>query len=180
MAYAGDCRVAGRLELTGTRLTDMLNAEPTLRLREVLLESLDDGRLLELADMELQRDELFAVEALGPRGTAERRVRTRTHRMQLSLGPYIVMGHLHAIPGADPLNSLLRRLSMVPLTTATIAYVVGGQTVMRDVETLIVNRTLADWISPTAREHAFFPDTPIVIPAPGEFFAKDLTAQTGR
>ena len=180
MAYAGDCRVAGRLELIGARLTDMLNAEPTLRLREVLLESLDDGRLLELADLELQRTELFAVEAVGPRGPAERRVRTRIHRMQLSLGPYIVMGHLHAMPGADPLDSLLRRMSMVPLTSATIAYGVAGQTVMRDVETLIVNRTLADWISPTSREQAVFPDIPIITPAPGEFLAKDLVAQPGR
>lgn len=175
MAYAGDCRVAGRLELNQARLTDMLNAQPTLRLCDVLLESLDDGRLLELADMELQRDELFAIEAVGPRGTAEKRIRTRPHRMQLSLGPYIVMGHLHTMPGADPLNSMLRRMPMVPLTSATIGYSVAGQTVMRDVETLVVNRTLADWISPTSREHTFFPNIPIITPAPGEFFAKDLT-----
>lgn len=175
MAYAGDCRVAGRIQLSRDRLTDMLNDQPTLHLRDVLLESLHDGRLLELATLELQRDELFAVEALGPRGRAEKRVRTRPHRMQVSLGPYIVMGQLHTLPGADPLNGILRRMPMVPLTTATIGYSVAGQSVMRDVETLVVNRRLADWISPTSREQAFFPNTPIVVPAPGEFFAKDLT-----
>ncbi|MGH2466692.1 MAG: hypothetical protein ACRDGL_03050, partial [Candidatus Limnocylindrales bacterium] len=180
MAYAGDCRVAGRIQLTRGRLTDMLNDQPTLHLHEVLLEGLEDGRLLELADIELQRDELFAVEALGPRGKADKRVRTRPHRMQVSLGPYIVMGQLHTMPGADPLNSMLRRMPMVPLTTATIGYAVAGQTIMRDVETLVVNRSLADWISPTSREQAFFPNTPIVVPAPGEFFAKDLTGPLDR
>lgn len=174
LAYAGDCRVAGYLELTGARLTDMLNAQETLRVHDVLLESLDDGRLLELEDMELQRGELFAVEALGPRGRPERRLRTRPHRMQISLGPYVVMGQLHTMPGADPVGSILRREPMVPLTTATIAYTSAGQTVMRDVPTLVVNRTLADWISPTAREHLAFPDIPIVTPPPGDSFVRDL------
>lgn len=175
MAYAGDCRVAGHLELTGERLTDMLNDEPTVSLRDVLLESLEDGRLLEMAEMELHREELFAVEALGPRGQASRRLRTRPHRMQISLGPYIVLGQLHIFPGADPMNSMLRRGPMVPLTNATVAYSIGGQTIMRDVATLIVNRELADWINPTAQEHLIFPDTPILTPPPGAYMAKDLT-----
>jgi hypothetical protein len=175
MAYAGDCRVAGHVELTGERLTDMLNDSPSLRLRDVLLESLEDGRLLELADMELHRDEVFAVEAVGPRGEASRRLRTRSHRMQVSLGPYLVMGQLHTMPGADPMNSILRRDPMVPLTNATIGYTISGQTMMRDVETLIVNRELADWINPAAGEHLAFPDTPILTPAPGDYYAKDLT-----
>lgn len=175
LAYAGDCRVAGHVELEGERLSDMLNAQETVLVRDVLLESLEDGHRVEMAELLLTRDELFAVEAGGPRGLEGRRIRTLSHRLQIALGPYVVLGTLHAFPGADPLISLLRRGPMLPLTNATIATTIAGKVEVRDASTLIVNRQLADWIRPSADEHLAFPNVPILKPTFGPSLAKDFT-----
>jgi hypothetical protein len=37
---------------------------------------------------------------------------------------------------------------MVPLTNATIAYALSGRPEAEDVGTIIINRTLAEWIGP--------------------------------
>ena len=155
--YAGDCRVSATLELTMDRLTDALNAADTILLRDAVLESLDDGRRVAMDRVELARDALYAVEAAGPSGSRRRRVHTVRHRMHVQLGPYGVLGELHARPGIGPLRSLVRRGPMVPLTNATIAYMSGGQLQMHDAGTLLVNSALADWIVAPEREAACFP-----------------------
>jgi len=163
VGYAGDCRVSGLLDLTRERMTETLNGMDVIPLHGVVLESLDDGRRVAIDELELSRDELYAVEARGPSGT--RRIHTVRQRIQVQLGPYTVLGELHVRPGADPLASVVRRPAMVPLTRATIAYVSGGQLQMHDAGTLLVNRCLADWVE-AAEEHAdFFPGVPMV-PAP--------------
>ncbi len=155
--YAGDCRVSATLELTMDRLTDALNAADTILLRDAVLESLDDGRRVALDRVELARNALYAVEATGPSGDRRRRVRTVRHRMHVQLGPYGVLGEIHARPGIAPLRSLVARGPMVPLTNATIAYISGGQLQMHDAGTLLVNSALADWIVAPEREAACFP-----------------------
>ncbi len=60
--------------------------------------------------------------------------------MDIDLAPYRVLGHIHARPGANPLDALVRRKPMVPVTGATIAFELGGEPRMRDVPALIVNR----------------------------------------
>ena len=178
-AFAGDCRIAGTLDLEGERLTDMLNAHTSVVLRNVLLESLDDGHVVELPELELERGDLFAVEAGPPRGREGRRIRTRAHRLQVSLGPYVVLGSLHTYPGADPMSSLLRRGPMLPLTNATIVTIIDGRYEARDAETLIVNRELAEWIRPSSDEHLAFPNVPILAPAFGPESARDLAGIVG-
>ena len=54
--------------------------------------------------------------------------------MQLSIGPYIILGRLHVDPGMDPMKSVLQREPMIPLTSATIAYSVAGAVEARDVD----------------------------------------------
>lgn len=173
-AYSGDCRIHGRLILFGDRLTDMLNAQEQFRISHVTLESLDDGHVVELDSMVLDRADLVAVVAAGPRGADRRRVVLDTVRMQIGLGPYVVAGHLHLETGADPVENLLRRRPMVPLTDATIAFNAVGEVRVVDAETLIVNRELADWIAPATDEADHFPDVP-VRQASGLNFAKDFT-----
>ena len=54
--------------------------------------------------------------------------------------------------------SVLQRDPMIPFTNATIAYEVAGTIVARDIGTVIVNRLLVDWISPTTESASLFPD----------------------
>jgi hypothetical protein len=146
MGYTADCLISGQLELTAHRLTDMLNDEPALHLTDVVLEGLVDGRRITVASYTLRRDELYAVTVTGPRGSKALRIVTIPHRVQAQIGPYNVLGRVNAAPGAAPIKSIETRGVMLPLTDATIAYVVGGILEVRDASTVIINRDLASWV----------------------------------
>lgn len=144
--YAGGFIVSGRMDLTADRLTDQLDRDENLELSNVTLESLVDGRTVTIDQLALAPRELFAAKAIGPRGDAALRIVTVQHRLQAQIGPYNVLGRLHAEPGVSPLESVLRRWPMIPLTEATIAYVIGGVLEVRDGDTIIINRELATWV----------------------------------
>ena len=148
MGYSGDCRIFGRVPSLGERLTDLLNGGQRVIVRDARLVSLVDGHIVEAPLAEVERDELYAVVANGPRGARGQRIRTEKHRMRIDLGPYVVLGNLHAPPDSDPVGDVLRRDVMVPLTNATIAYAISGRPEAEDVGTIIINRTLAEWIAP--------------------------------
>jgi hypothetical protein len=176
VAYADDCRLFGHIRLAGDRLSDMLNAYDEYVLVDVLAESLDSGVVAETSEVVVQRDDLVAVEASGPRGSTDRRLRTRLHPMGLKAGPYLVEGYLHAQVGVDPLVAVRRRGPMVPLTDARIAYVSGGVRRLRDAVTVLVNRAHTEWIVPAAADdEVAFPDVPIN-PETGPLL-KDFTGQ---
>ena len=142
-AYAADCRLHGLVDLGDRRLTDVLNASPELQLSDAQLEALDDGHVVEVPELEVGREELYAAVATGTRGDAARRVRTHTTRVAVELGVYHVEGHVHGTPASDPLYLALRRAAWVPLTDATISYRRGGEDARDEFETLLVNRTMA-------------------------------------
>lgn len=153
--YAAGFIVSGRVDLTADRLTDQLNRDREYELTDVCLESLLDGHRVTVSDMVLRQEELFVAKALGPRGDWAQRIVTVEHRVQAQIGPYNVLGRLHAEPGLTALESVLRRWPMIPLTEATIAYVIGGVLEVRDCGTVIVNRELASWVrDPEADELA--------------------------
>lgn len=163
-AYAGDCTISGRLEVPeGERLTDFLNREPTPIIAGVRLEGLLDGRLLDLDELALDRDDLYAVEAHEPRGETARRIHTVKHRIEIRTGPYTVLGHLHTMPGGQPLASIGRRPPLIPLTGVTIAYGRHDGLRVRDIETLIVNRELADWVRADEGDLEAFAGIPVLI-----------------
>lgn len=149
IAYAGDCRVQGRIDVAAdARLTDWLNLLDAVSVHDAELTSHADGHVVRLDEVSIERFDLFAVEALGTRGDSNRRVHTVRHRLQVKLGPYMVLGYLHAFPGSGPLQAIPRRAPMIPLTTATIAFDGGTAIEAHDVDTLIVNRDLVDWVRP--------------------------------
>lgn len=150
VGYAGDCRIFGRLPSLGERLTDLLNAGQRIVVRDAHLESLADGHIVTVPLAEIEREELCAVVATGPRGARQHRIRTSTERIRVDIGPYIVLGTIHAPPEVDPVGTVLRREMMVPLTNATIAYTLAGRQQVEDVGTVIVNRMLADSLLPIA------------------------------
>lgn len=172
-AYAEDCRIFGFLRLDAERLSDALNEHERVDLTDVLVVALDDGHGREEQALTVERDELLAVRAAGPRGNPARRGRTRPHPVTLQTGPYTIHGHFHALPGADPMKLLRLRKPMVPLTEAWIEYVAAGQTHRARVGTIIVNRHLVDWIRPSRDDEVGLPDLPAeTAPDP---HAKDLT-----
>lgn len=142
--FAGDCIIKGRFALAAKRLTDQLNAVRAVPLEDVVLDGLDGQRVMTPTFM-IDRTELCAVVGSGPRGRRALRIATDRRRLQVQVGPYVVLGRYHGPLGETSLRSFAERDPMVPLTDATIAYVVGGVLEVVDAPTLIINRELAAW-----------------------------------
>ncbi len=142
--FLGDCLLSGQLARPRERLTDQLNREQVLTLDGVVLEGLDGGRV-ESATFTIELRELCAAVATGPRGTPSLRIPTEARRLQAQIGPYAVLGRYHGPRGATSLRAFSGRDPMVPLTDATIAYVINGILEVRDAPVLIINRDLASW-----------------------------------
>jgi hypothetical protein len=175
LGFAADCTISGKVTMFGERLTDFLNGQERYRVHHVQCESLTDGHLAAVDSISVERNDLLAVIATGPRGSEKQRVSLQTDRLQVCIGPYLILGRLHHKPGADAVASVLRRDPMIPFTSATIAYEFAGSIVARDVSTIIVNRLLVDWITPSSETETLFPDTPVLSP-----FAKRLHTDYGR
>ncbi len=152
IAYGLQHRVFGWVRLRADRLTDLLNAHEELHLADVEIENLEDGTTQSVEEIVIHRRELVAVHATGPRGDSARRERTRTHPVAVQLGNYLIGGHLHADPGADPIASVDSRPAMLPLTDAWIEYWSGGERKHQSTGTIIVNRDQADWIRVVSAE----------------------------
>ena len=99
----------------------------------------------------------------------------QTARLQVHIGPYLILGRLHTEPGSDVMASVLKREPMIPLTNVTVAYEHAGAIVARDIPTVIVNRMLVDWITPTSDEATVFPDVEVRSPFTAKLL-KDFTA----
>jgi hypothetical protein len=161
VAYGEDCILSGMVRMQADRLTDMLNDHDEYLLVDVLAEGLTEERAMEVTEVLVRRDELILVHAAGPRGNQDRRHRTRSHPVAIQAGPYHLRGYLHALPGADPVQSIRRRRAMVPLTDAWIEFpsVAGRQ--RRRVGTVVVNREQIDWIVPAIDDEVEMPDLPL-------------------
>jgi hypothetical protein len=142
--FAGDCIITGHLVLRAKRLTDELNLARTITLEDVVLNGLD-GQRVTAPTFTIDRSELCAVVGRGPRGRRALRIATDKRRLQAQIGPYVVLGRYHGPLGATSLRDFAERDPMVPLTDATVAYVVGGILEVVDASTLIINRELAAW-----------------------------------
>jgi hypothetical protein len=171
--YAEDCRIFGFVDLDTDRLTDYLNAREQFELRDVLLVALEDGRASEAKSLTVERHELLAVRGSGPRGNLNRRGRTRPYPMTLQTGPYTIHGHLHGLPGADPLKALRLRRTMVPLTESWIEYRADDDAHRARVGTIIVNREMIDWIRTSTGDELRLPN--LSVETKPDPHAKDLT-----
>ena len=156
-AYGEDCILSGRTVLDGDRLTDMLNENDEYALLGVMVERLDGGPPIEVAEVVVPRDELWLVHASRPRGNPERRHRTSQQHLAIKMGPYTVRGFYHALPGADPVAAIRRRKAMVPLTDARIEYAVAGEQREVRVDTVVVNRDLIEWVEVVEPDRIDFP-----------------------
>lgn len=177
VGFAGDCTISGKITMFGDRLSDFLNGQERFLVHHLECESLEDGHRVALDSISLERNDLLAVVATGPRGSEKQRVPLETNRLQVSLGPYLILGQIHVMPGTEAMANVLKREPMIPLTHATIAYEVAGAIVARDLPTIIVNRQMVDWISPSTEAETLFPDIPIRSPFTARL-QKDFTGTT--
>jgi hypothetical protein len=161
VAYGEDCLLSGRVRLAAERLTDMLNEHDEYQLVDVMVERLDGAPAVEVREVLVHRDELLLVHATGPRGSQARRQRTRQHALAVQAGPYHIRGYLHALPGSDPIGSMRRRKTMVPLTDAWIEYSVGAIRQRRRAAAVVVNREQIDWVVPALDDEVEMPDLPL-------------------
>lgn len=145
-AYAAHQRISGWVRLRADRLTDLLNTHDELLLSDVEVEDLDDGERHGSERRRVAIRDLTAVHAAGPRGDDALRHRTRAHAIVIRAGSYLIAGHLHVEPGADPLRSLRGRPAMVPLTDAWLEYWPDGSPRRHGIGTIIVNREAVDTI----------------------------------
>ena len=174
LGFAGDCTITAKVTMFGDRLTDFLNGQERFRIHHVVCHSLADGHAAEVDSLSVERNELLCVIATGPRGNEKQRISLSTARLQVSIGPYLILGRLHTAPGSDVMASVLKREPMIPLTSATIAYEQAGEIVARDVPTVIVNRMQVDWITPTSDAQSIFPDSEVRSPY-SKGLVKDFT-----
>ena len=171
VAFAEDSVLSGHIRLAGERVSDLLNESDEFSVTDALVEDLVDGHAIAIRELLLMRDEVFVVDAAGPRGNAARRRRTCQHPVIAKAGPYEVFGYVHTLPGSDPISSLRLRKSMVAMTDAVIGYTVGAEPHLRRANVVMLNQDRADWIAEA-------PDDVLMIempPGPTGPLTKDFT-----
>jgi hypothetical protein len=174
-AYADDYTLQGEVELEGARLSDFLDGAGDIELQRVTLRALDDGREHHLDSAVVQREELCVVVASGPRGSPDRRLRTRPYPMRAEVGPYQVIGYFHTVPTADPLRTAVRR-RIVALSPATIEFSVAGERVTESQDALLlVGSKLTVFESASDQELGLAKD--VTLPTKVDPGAKDLTGE---
>jgi hypothetical protein len=150
VAWAGDCRVRGEVELDDGRLSDQVNEGDLLTFFGATLEALEDGREVAVDELEVERRELHLIEVDGRQGDPGRRLRTITEPVRLEIGPFRVTGNLHRSPAAQPLGALSRHQRFVPVTDALLE-VEGGLRPVRQLPVLLVNRELVRKTEPLSQ-----------------------------
>ena len=138
VAWAQDCVVRGEVELGDGRLSDVVNELDILTFSTAVLEALEDGRQVQVEELEVERRDLHLIEVSGRRGDPARRLRTVEERVVLEVGPFIVTGNLHRPPNTQPMAGLSRWSRFVPVTDAVFRY--GPDTRERHEDVLLVNR----------------------------------------
>ncbi|HEY3336177.1 MAG TPA: hypothetical protein VGK16_13175, partial [Candidatus Limnocylindrales bacterium] len=76
VAWAADCRVRGEVDLADGRLSDQVNEGDLLTFFGATLEALEDGREVEVDELEVERREIHLIEVEGRQGDPVRRLRT--------------------------------------------------------------------------------------------------------
>ena len=138
-AYADDYIVGGATVFEGDRLSDFLGDVDELKVDHVNVRALEDGREHELPSAVIQREELCIVQATGPRGRADRRIRTRAYPMRAEVGPYAVVGYFHVLPTADPF-AVIQHRRIVALRPVRVAFEVAGERIEESHDTLLLMR----------------------------------------
>ncbi len=172
-AYADDCAVSGEIALQAERLSDFLASTIEFEVERADFRALDDGRVVHADSAAVFRDDLCVVVATGPRGRADRRLWTRQYPVRARIGPYTVLGYLHAPPTVDPFRTTDRR-KIVALTSCTVEYAEAGTTVRIESDAVLVNAAKIERLE-TASEQDLRLAATVDIPRVVDARSKDLT-----
>ena len=148
-AFAEDSIFNGNLALDADRLSDVIATDNDIEIRDVLIVALDDGRTVTASAVTISRIDFAAISASGPRGNAARRMPTRPHPVRTRVGPYEIVGYLHAPPSAYTLSGVVRR-RVVPLTSATIRYRLDSHDLAQRFDALLLNGDQVSWVEPAS------------------------------
>jgi hypothetical protein len=146
-AFADDSIYNGNLDLQADRLSDVIADDAGFQIRDVVMVALDDGRTVSVSAVTISRIDFDAISASGPRGNSSRRIPTRAHPVRTRLGPYEVLGYLHAPPSAHVFSGVVRR-RVVPLTSARIRYRLGAHEIEQSFDALLLNGDRVTWVEP--------------------------------
>jgi hypothetical protein len=149
-AFADDSIFTGNLVLRADRLSDVVADDAEFQVRDVEIVALDSGERLSTHSAMISRGDFAAISGAGPRGNPAHRFPTRQHPIQTQIGPYHVLGYLHAPPSAHIVSGAVRR-RVVPLTLATIRYRMGASEIKRSFEVLLLNGDRVRWVEPASR-----------------------------
>jgi hypothetical protein len=177
-AYADDCTVRGEIALGADRLADLLASTTEYEVRSAAFTALDDGRVVEADSASVLRDDLCVVVASGPRGRPDRRLWTRQHPVRARVGPYVVLGYLHAPPTVDPLRTTDRR-PIVALTACVVGYTEGEAPVWVESDAVLVNTSKIDVLETAAAEDIGLA-THLAMPVGADAPARDMADSAGR
>jgi hypothetical protein len=144
-AFAEDAVFGGNIALEADRLSDVIGEDSQFEINDVVLVALEDGRKRTVSAVTISRIDFAAITASGPRGNALRRVPTRQHPVRTRIGPYEIVGYLHAPPSAHTLWGIVRR-RILPLTSATIRYRLNAQDVEERFDGLLLNGDRVTWV----------------------------------
>lgn len=172
-AYAEDCTLTGDVALESDRLSDFLAATTEFQLDKPAFRALDDGREVHADSAAVLRDDLCVVVATGPRGRADRRVWTRQYPVRVRIGPYTVLGYLHAPPTIDPFKTTHRR-PIVALTACTIEYAEAGATVRIEADVVLLNTAKIERLE-SASEQDLRLNANVEVPQTVDARSKDMT-----
>lgn len=153
-AFLADRRVYGWVRLDAARLTDLLNAHDTIRLLNVLVEDLATGRTEPSDESIVERADIVAVLASGPRGDVARRRPTRRYPVIVETGRYRMGGRVHVPLGQGLAERLDADGPMIPLTDAWLEHRVAAGDRRVSVDTILVNRDQATRIRLETDPHA--------------------------
>jgi hypothetical protein len=172
-AYAEDCTVSGEVDLRTDRLSDFLASTTEYEVDRAAFRALDDGRVVAADSCSVLRDDLYVVVASGPRGSSERRLWTRQYPVRVRVGPYVVIGYLHAPPTIDPFRMTDRR-AIVALTDSVISYSEGGTPVWIEAGAVLLNTAKIDLLEAASEEDVGLARN-VMVSAAVDPRAKDMT-----
>lgn len=138
IAYATDALVTAQVALAEEELAGALEVLDEIHATSVVLEALDDGRLVELATMTILRSDLCIVAVTAD---AFRRVPSAVTPARCVLGPYEAIGLLHGPAGTDPLDLPADRV-WLPVTDLVVRYVSGRRVVNVHHDAALLNARL--------------------------------------
>jgi hypothetical protein len=124
--FAADAVATARLLLVHDRLSDFLANGGPIDVRGAQVTALATGKRATIDALQIDQSVMQAVATGEPRGNVARRLGTVVHPATAIVGPYLIDGELHGPPSVDAFEAARRR-GWVPLTNATVAYVLAGR-----------------------------------------------------